>query len=512
VKTRPNPRVHLLHRRKISDAGGSPVSQMPFTMPSMKRRTFLTATAAAVGNAHPLLRAAARDSVGGFTIGGAVRDVTPPIGVSLSGSISRGGKSRGVNDPLCVRATVVESGGVRCAIAIVDACYLGETVFSTARRLVEQRTGIPATHLLVAATHSHAAPRALHIGRLSDLDDAWHDNLVKKIADAVAEADTRREPARLFAGAIALPELVKSRRHHAEPESVPPNPFGETGETVVSVQSGPAKRLRPAGAADPDFSLFYAARPDGSPLVLLGNFSIHYCGGYAGMKVSADYFGAFCRRLEKRLAGRTGGRRFTALHSNGTSGDAENIGTPAELADRNFAPFERGEAVGEWLAGCVDGYLPKLQPIQGRHLAVHWCPMSFGLRKPSPARLAWAADVLAGRIKGTHHQTKTYADETQKLAAYPDTLELPLQVLRIGGLTIAASPCETFAQTGLAIKAASTAAHTFTVGLANGYGGYLPTAEQHRLGGYETWAARSSLLAIEAEARLRQALVELVRV
>jgi hypothetical protein len=477
----------------------------------MKRRTFLTATAATVASAHPLLHAAARQPESGFTVGGAVRDVTPLIGVSLSGSISRGGKSRGVNDPLSVRATVVESGGVRCAIVIVDACFLGEPVFSTARRLVEQRTGIPAAHLLVAATHSHAAPRALHIGRISELDDAWHDDLAKKIAEAVAEADAQREPARLFAGALALPELAQSRRHHAEPASVPPNPFGETGETVVSVQSGPAKRLRPAGPTDPDFSLLYAARSDGSPLMLLGNFSIHYCGGYAHGKVSADYFGAFCRHLEKRIAGQTGGRRFTALHSNGTSGDAENIGTPAELAGRKFAPFERGEAIGDWLAARVEGHLPKLQPIQGRRLAVHWRPMSFGLRKPSPARLAWAADVLAGRIKGTHHQTKTYADETQKLAGYPDALELPLQALQIGDLRIAASPCETFAETGLAIKAASTAAHTFTVSLANGYGGYLPTAEQHRFGGYETWAARSSLLEVEAEARLRQTLIELVK-
>jgi hypothetical protein len=30
-------------------------------------------------------------------------------------------------------------------------------------------------------------------------------------------------------------------------------------------------------------------------------------------------------------------------------------------------------------------------------------------------------------------------------------------------------------------------ADTFTVELANGWNGYLPTPEQHELGGYETW-------------------------
>ena len=39
--------------------------------------------------------------------------------------------------------------------------------------------------------------------------------------------------------------------------------------------------------------------------------------------------------------------------------------------------------------------------------------------------------------------------------------------------------------------------------LANGYGGYLPPPEQHELGGYETWPARSSLLEVRAEPQIR---------
>ena len=30
-------------------------------------------------------------------------------------------------------------------------------------------------------------------------------------------------------------------------------------------------------------------------------------------------------------------------------------------------------------------------------------------------------------------------------------------------------------------------ANTVVVGIANGYNGYLPTPQQHKLGGYETW-------------------------
>jgi hypothetical protein len=72
------------------------------------------------------------------------------------------------------------------------------------------------------------------------------------------------------------------------------------------------------------------------------------------------------------------------------------------------------------------------------------------------------------------------------------------------------SPCETFVETGLAIKQASPLQPTFTIELANGYNGYLPTPEQHALGGYETWRAKSSYLAVDAEPLVRGKQLELL--
>ena len=68
-----------------------------------------------------------------------------------------------------------------------------------------------------------------------------------------------------------------------------------------------------------------------------------------------------------------------------------------------------------------------------------------------------------------------------------------------------------FAETGLAIKESSPLANTFTMELANGYGGYLPTPEQHAWGGYETWPARSSHLEVEAEPKIRAELGRLLK-
>lgn len=74
---------------------------------------------------------------------------------------------------------------------------------------------------------------------------------------------------------------------------------------------------------------------------------------------------------------------------------------------------------------------------------------------------------------------------------------------------IVAIPCEVFAEIGLEIKRRSPLQPTFTVELANGCDGYLPTPEQHALGGYETWRATSSYLEVEASRQITIAVVEM---
>jgi neutral ceramidase len=77
-----------------------------------------------------------------------------------------------------------------------------------------------------------------------------------------------------------------------------------------------------------------------------------------------------------------------------------------------------------------------------------------------------------------------------------------LQVHRLGELSIAAIPCEVFTAIGLELKSRTPFEGHFTISLANGYNGYLPTPAQHRLGGYETWRARSSYLETDASEKI----------
>ena len=111
------------------------------------------------------------------------------------------------------------------------------------------------------------------------------------------------------------------------------------------------------------------------------------------------------------------------------------------------------------------------------------------MRKPDAKIKAWFGEVMAKPedAEKFHRYERTYAARVQKLQDGPDEISIPLQVLRIGNLAIAAIPFETFAEIGLEIKEKSPFADTFTIELANDSRGYLPTPRQHKLGGYETW-------------------------
>ena len=92
----------------------------------------------------------------------------------------------------------------------------------------------------------------------------------------------------------------------------------------------------------------------------------------------------------------------------------------------------------------------------------------------------------------------------------PPTRELKLQAIRIGDFGITGIPNEVFAISGITIKKRSPLKSTFTIELANGCEGYIPPPDQHALGGYETWRARTSCLEETAEVKIVSTVLDLL--
>ena len=116
--------------------------------------------------------------------------------------------------------------------------------------------------------------------------------------------------------------------------------------------------------------------------------------------------------------------------------------------------------------------------------------LTLNVRRATPEMITFVENVLARGedVKANHPLERIYAERVLQMEKeWPDQVDIILQAFRIGDLGIAAIPFETFTETGLEIKAKSPFKPSFTISLANGSYGYLPTPEQHAMGGYETW-------------------------
>jgi neutral ceramidase len=343
----------------------------------------------------------------------------------------------------------------------------------------------------------------------SEPDNSYLEHMSLQIAKGIDQANKNLVPAQIGWGVARNDEQVFNRRWYLKPGTMPVNPFGKTDDAVKMNPGNLNPNLvKPAGPIDPDVSIVSVRTAAGKPLALLANYSLHYVGGVE--PISADYFGEFAARVGQLLQADGGPAPFVGIMSNGTSGDINNVDV-SRAAERKGS-FEQIREVADSVAQTAYEAYQKIEHRSTAPLTMVEREIELGVRIPSAADLADAKEVLAKAGPPPYKNVREiYARETIFLAEYPPTVKAKLQAIRIGDLAIVTTPCETFVEIGLALKQQSPTKPLFTIELANGYNGYLPTPEQFDLGGYETWRARSSYLERDAATKISSTLVEMLR-
>ena len=407
---------------------------------------------------------------------------------------------------LHARALVLSDGTTRVAVVVVDSCMVGRPLLDEAKALAARRTGIPPERQMISATHSHAAPSALScLG--TEADPAYVPFLRDRIAEAVTAADARREPARIGFARTDAAGFTALRRWIRRSDRVADDPFGNpTVRANMHAAANPDDVTGESGPEDPELLLVSVQARDGRPLAVLGNFSMHYFGH---TDLSADYFGLFSEGLRRRLAPAPdpGRAPFVGILSHGCSGDIwrRDYARPAD-----WNPALRIEDYTDGLLDLAERALRNVEHRADADLAMAERRFTLAYRVPDRQRLAWAqrlVDGMGGREPRTTEEV--YAREQLHLHERRQT-EVVVQALRVGDLALASVPTETYALTGLRIKAASPLPRTMVIELANGGDGYIPPPEQHLLGGYNTWPARSAGLEVDAERRIAEAATDLL--
>jgi hypothetical protein len=438
-------------------------------------------------------KSAAPPKAADLRVGAYAANITPiSFPVIVNGMFEERTADRDI-DPLFARAFVFDDGTTRIAIVVVDSCMLPRELLDVVKVRAAKITGIGADHMLISATHTHSAPSSM--GLLGSRPDPQYPAfLIPQLVRAIHHANERLTPAQIGFAKVHAPGYTYCRRYIRRPDRVFGDPFGKN---TVRANMHPGflspDAVGPSGPGDDELSILTMQTRDGKPLGVLANFSMHYVGSPL---LSADYFGRFAEHLGKRLDGSDGSTACIVSMSQGTSGDMASMNYSAVQSSRDYDSYAAG------LAEIAERAIRDVQYKTDVTLGLRETKLTLSRRVPDAERLAWAKKI-SEKIGDRRPKDwpEVYALEQPMLAAEPRR-ELKLQAIRIGDVAIAGIPNEVYALSGVKLKLQSPLPQTFTIELANGAEGYIPPPEQHKLGGYTTWPARSASLEVEAEPKI----------
>ena len=424
--------------------------------------------------------------------GAATSNLTPPIGLEIIGGFVPF-PSTHIHDDLHARCLVLDDGKTKLALVVCDLLGIQRQVSDEARRLITAQVGIPRECVLISATHTHSASSALGKDRFKHdgMLDEYQQFVAQRIADGVLRASNNLRTAEIAFGTVEAPEHVFNRRWYMKPGTVPENPFGGIDQVKMNPPAGNPNLVEPAGPTDPTISFLAVREPGGQPISVFTAYSLHYVGGVGTGHISADYFGMYCEQLKRLLKAESVDPPFVAMLANGTSGDINNINFRESRAGKK--PYEQMRFVAEDVAKKVHDAMSGLAYRSDIQLAARYREPTLRFRKPTDEQRKWAQETIAQGPRNKGDLSFIYAERALRLAEYPETTTIPIQVLRMGDVCIGTMPCEVFCEIGLEFKSRSPFKNSFMVSLNHGYFGYLPTPRHHALGGYETWLGTNRL-------------------
>ncbi|MBL8827993.1 MAG: hypothetical protein JNM18_13530 [Planctomycetaceae bacterium] len=453
-----------------------------------------------------------------FRAGAATSNITPPIGADSRVRTSRPPATH-VHDELHARCLVLDDGEAKLALVVCDLRHMSAEVAAGGKEIIQRMTGIPPECVVISATHTHTSGGAKLEDRAGEPYYDYAAFLTRRIADGVLRAFNQLEPARIGWGVAEEPTQVFNRRWFLMAKR---GPIYGAHDNIEQVDTNPGYTglLRPAGPVDPQITFLSVQSTDGKPISLLASYGLHYVGGIQANTISADYFAMFAERIGELLgADRHQDPPFVGIMANGTSGDVNNLErySDEELAKRGPQPkkryqsYEKAREVANLCAEKVSAVHKSIKWHDHVKLSSLQRTLTFTRRYPTKAEVEWAEAVKAKKIKPM--STSRYSTYQTVLAyASPDippTMDVIVQTHRIGDLAVATMPFEVFAEIGLELKERSPIQPLMNISIANGAHGYLPTPEQHHLGGYETWIGVNKVQ-LDASVKMVDALIEML--
>lgn len=421
-----------------------------------------------------------------FRAGAAEVEITPPLGVQVSGNICRHRPAQEVIDPIYARALVVESAGHRLCYVSLDVLAIGHQWTDEIRRQAAQRFGLNPSTLMLHATQNHSAPAIGNLVLRDETqwitpelwwarggDDRYPPFVVPLILQAIERAIAQLRPVSIGAANGVDGRVGFNRRFLKRDGTVQINPTGIDLTDVLQVE----------GPADPHVGVVCFRDDEDHAVAALLHHTAHPVHYFTRNAISAGWPGAWADRVKETL-----GPKCVPLVVNGCCG---NISTNNVLdADHR----DDCQLLGERLMQTTRAALEQITYEQAGPVDYAGSHLSIPLAAVDPAELADAQALLNQHPQPIwENEAHTAVDPSwlfavqtidrgRRVEREPD-YRYEIQVFRIGPAAIVGLTGEPFVEGQLRLKLESPFRHTRVAHMSNGYIGYIPTTEAyHRIG------------------------------
>ncbi|MDB6123792.1 MAG: hypothetical protein JWQ71_2785 [Pedosphaera sp.] len=413
-------------------------------------------------------------------------DITPPAGHRMAGYYDER-LATGTHDPLKAKAIVLQQGSEKIALVFCDLVGLSLNITTNARAAASKITGIPVSHIVIAATHSHTGPLFDDVRRFyfhkaavekygkDPQEKIYYPKfLEERLTKVIAQANNNLTPAELNAGVATQEGIPYNRRYYMKNGRVAFNP-GQLNTNIVS----------PAGPVDHDVGILEVTNLKKNKTIGgLTVFAMH-ADTIGGTEWSADYPFFIQQTLRKSF-----GPNYISAFGAGTCGDLNQINVNVKEPVKGF---EVAESLGNRIGKTVLNAQKDLQPITQPTLSVKGITLQLPLQDVS-------AEDLEAAQKNIYRLGDDKLDFYAKVRAVKaldlttrgtKTWPMEVQVFRLDADTaIACLPAEIFVEFGLAIKKQSPFKKTIVISICNDRPCYIPTLKAFKEGSYETVNSR----------------------
>ena len=439
----------------------------------------------------------AKDEANGLRVGMAEVDITPPVGFPMAGYYHER-LAEGTIDSLKAKAIVFREGDTAAALVVCDLIGIATDLSREVQRRASEKTGIPVSNIVIAATHSHTAPDYmkelwLYLGK--EKQDPLRAEYIEKLINGPVDAIVRGyEDAGKFTlstgSALQTTPVAFNRRFVMRDGSV------QTWQALSNPEV-----VRAAGPIDPRIELLAVRNSDnGKVHGILSNFALHL-DTVGGMRWSADYPFFIERTLRKNYGG-----DVISIFGTGCCGDINHV-------DPSAPERHKSDYIGDSIGTSICRQFATLSPLKSTQLHVMSQVVELPLEDVSQPEVERAIEIVAlakqgGKVEFLDHVTsykqlildqflhgQPYAETakhitwglSRSLAGVGERLPVNVTVMTIGDdVAIVSLPGEVFVELGLAIKQASPFRTTIIVELSNAVETiYVPHRAAYAGGSYE---------------------------